>query len=113
MLQCVAESLPETRYVLAVDEGQYTQGEIAAAVSAALGTGKVVSIKKEDALQNTDFSQREYDSLLTKLRLEGGSVKALKVQWESQGGLIEALDAVTADFKKSRCLQVGQDFFHK
>ena len=109
VLQGVSESLPETRYVLAVDDGQSTQGEIAAAVSATLGTGKVASIKKEDALQNPDFSQREYDSLLTKLRLEGNSVKTLKVQWESQGGLIEALDAVTADFKKSRHLQVCSD----
>ena len=52
----VANTKPKTRYILAVDGSHSTQEEIVKAISNGLGTGKVHTEPKENALLNKELS---------------------------------------------------------
>ncbi|KAJ3152034.1 Adenylate kinase 7 [Geranomyces variabilis] len=99
-----AESAPESRYLLAIDDSKHTLFEITKAVSDALGTGKVVKMPKEAALLNKHLPQMDYDMLLLNLRLEPGHVKDMSIQWKYESGLIENLQSFIEEYKYARGL---------
>eukprot|EP00052_Salpingoeca_macrocollata_P017549 m.143118 g.143118 ORF g.143118 m.143118 type:complete len:682 (-) comp20426_c0_seq1:60-2105(-) len=102
---CVLETGPATRYIVATDEGQYSLGDIARAVSEALDSGKVRAVRKEDALLDTTCSQLQLDTLLLNLKFDAATVKELAVEWRCSGGLVEALPALVDEYKQARNLQ--------
>ncbi|KAJ3015879.1 Adenylate kinase 7 [Thoreauomyces humboldtii] len=99
-----AESLPESRYMLAIDDSKHTLYEITKAISDALGTGKVIKAPKETALLNKDLPQMDYDMLLLNLRLDPGHAKDMAFQWKFEAGLIENLNTFIDEYKYARGL---------
>lgn len=102
----VIESKPEPKYIVAIDEGQSTLQEITAAISEAVGSGATNVIKKEEALLFDDLPQVHYDMLTANIRLDAAAIRDFQIDWVSQEGLVETVDAVVAEYKKARGLLV-------
>ncbi|KAJ3197257.1 Adenylate kinase 7 [Irineochytrium annulatum] len=100
----VAETLPESKYFLAIDDSKNTLFEITKAISEGLGTGKVKKVPKEIALLNKGLPQTDYDMLLVNLRLEPGHVKDMAFEWKYEAGIIENLPQLIQEYKDARGL---------
>ncbi|KAJ3295038.1 Adenylate kinase 7 [Borealophlyctis nickersoniae] len=98
------ETLPEQKYMLAIDDAKSTLYEITKAVSESLGTGKVKKVAREAALLNKDLPQSDYDMLLVNLRLEPGHVREMSFEWKYESGLIENLPQLIQEYKQARGL---------
>lgn len=105
VIQNIADSKPKPKYIVAVDDSQNMLEEIVKAISSSLTTGKVKSITKEEALLNKDIDQSIFDQLLVSLRMEAGYIKeSMKINWVSEAGIVESIDAIVKDYKLSRNL---------
>ncbi|KAJ3332668.1 Adenylate kinase 7 [Blyttiomyces sp. JEL0837] len=100
----VAETLPEPRYLLAIDDSKSTLMEITKAISDGLGNGKVKKVAKESALLNKGLPQADFDMLLVNLRLEPGHVKDMNFEWKYEAGIIENLSQLIQEYKDARGL---------
>jgi len=100
----IVETLPETRYILAIDDGKSTLFEILKAISENLGTRKVKKVAKESALLDKDLSQQDYDMLMVNLRLDPGMVKEMTFEWKYETGLVETLPQLIQEYKDARGL---------
>ncbi|KAJ3043877.1 Adenylate kinase 7 [Rhizophlyctis rosea] len=98
------ETLPETKYMLAIDDGKNNMYEFTKAISEALGTGKVKKVPKEAALLNRDLPQSDFDMLMVNVRLEPGHVKDMSFEWKYETGLIENLPQLIQEYKDARGL---------
>ncbi|KAJ3054331.1 Adenylate kinase 7 [Rhizophlyctis rosea] len=98
------ETLPETKYLLAIDDGKYSLYELTKAISEALGTGKVKKVPKEAALLNRDLPQSDFDMLMVNVRLEPGHVKDMSFEWKFEAGLIESITQLIQEYKDARGL---------
>ncbi|KAI8824357.1 uncharacterized protein EV422DRAFT_519852 [Fimicolochytrium jonesii] len=99
-----AETLPESRYMLAIDDSKHSLYEVLRAISETLGTGKVHKASKEVALLNPDIPQLNFDQLLVNLRLDQGHVKEMSFGWKYESGLIENLPRFVQEYKYARGL---------
>eukprot|EP00047_Mylnosiga_fluctuans_P001361 m.219923 g.219923 ORF g.219923 m.219923 type:complete len:665 (+) comp10277_c0_seq1:1060-3054(+) len=95
---------PQNRYLLAVDDGTSTLEEILRSIADTLGNGVVKKIAKEDALTDGSLAQEDYDSLMINLRVDAAAIKDLAVNWACQGGLVESIATVIAEYRKARGL---------
>ncbi|ESP02316.1 hypothetical protein LOTGIDRAFT_199862 [Lottia gigantea] len=106
VIQNVADSRPKVRYLIAKDDAQNTLEEIVRAVSAGLGTGRVKTITREEALLQRDIEQADFDMLLVNLRMDAVHVKeSMRISWVSEGGLVENLPQLIKEYKDLRHLQ--------
>lgn len=55
-MQVIADQRPKVRYLVAVDDSKIKLKQITKAVSKHLGTGKIKSVLKEDALLNKEIT---------------------------------------------------------
>lgn len=108
----LSETLPETRYILAVDDSKITLSDITKAISESLGTGKVTKVPKENALLNKNISQTEFDMLMVNLRLEAAFIKEMSFDWKFETGLIDNLPTLIQEYKDARGLQPLKIFVH-
>ncbi|KAJ3102300.1 Adenylate kinase 7 [Phlyctochytrium planicorne] len=100
----VAETTPEAKYFLAIDESKNTLYEITKAISEGLSTGKVKKAPKELALVNKGLPQSDYDMLLVNLRLEPGHVKDMTFEWKYESGIVENINQLVQEYKDARGL---------
>ncbi|KAJ3416008.1 Adenylate kinase 7 [Chytridiales sp. JEL 0842] len=100
----VVETVPENRYLLAIDDSKNTLYEITKAISESLGTGRVKKVPREQALLNKSLTQSDYDMLQCNLRLEPGHVKEMTFEWKYDAGLIENLPQLIQEYKDARGL---------
>ena len=60
---------------------------------------------KEDAQITQDVSQIAIDSLSADLMMEGVMIREeMNLKWVCEDGLVEKIDEIVLEFKKSRCL---------
>lgn len=101
----VVDAKPKARYILAVDQSHSTLRDIVKSISRALTTGKVHTMMKEDAQITQDVSQIAIDSLSADLMMEGVMIREeMNLKWVCEDGLVEKIDEIVLEFKKSRCL---------
>ncbi|CAG2241509.1 AK [Mytilus edulis] len=106
VIQNIADSRPKVRYLIAKDDSNNTLFEIVKAVSSSLGTGKVKSITKEEALLNKDIEQADFDMLLVNLRMDAVNVKEnMRISWVSESGMVDNIMQTIKEYKDSRKLQ--------
>ncbi|KAJ3068662.1 Adenylate kinase 7, partial [Quaeritorhiza haematococci] len=111
VIEC-AESLPETKYILALDDSKHTLHEITKAISEALGNGKVRKLPKEHVLLNRDFTQAFCDMILLNLRVEPGHIKDMQLEWKYEAGIIDNLTQIIQDYKDARGLTALKMVLH-
>ncbi|KAI9209622.1 uncharacterized protein BJ171DRAFT_560904 [Polychytrium aggregatum] len=100
----VADTQPENKYMLAIDDSKHSLYEITKAISEALTTGKVKKVPKEHAFLYHGLTQSDYDMLLVNLRLEPGHVKDMSFEWKYESGLVENLPQLLQEYKDARGL---------
>ncbi|XP_050405998.1 adenylate kinase 7, partial [Patella vulgata] len=106
VIQNIADSRPKVRYLIAKDDAQNTLEEIVKAVSTNLGSGKVKSISKEEALLHRDIEQADFDMLLVNLRMDAVHVKeSMRINWVSESGMVDNLTPLIKEYKDLRKLQ--------
>ncbi|CAH1792741.1 unnamed protein product [Owenia fusiformis] len=105
VIQNIADSRPKVRYLVAVDDSQPTLEDIVKCVSMSLGTGRVKTITKEEALLNKDIEQADFDMLLVNLRMDAVYVKEnMRIQWAAEMGTIENIQRMIKEYKEDRGL---------
>ena len=102
----VIEETPESPYVVAVDKSQNTLRDIVKAISATVGLGATVDLNREQT-QAQLMKEPTLSSLNVHLvfSLEGGAVENMGFEWKSQDGIVENIESVVEDYKKSRDLR--------
>ncbi|KAJ3341517.1 Adenylate kinase 7 [Gonapodya sp. JEL0774] len=101
----VVDSPPgEQKYILAVDDSKNTMMDIAKAISAALGTGKVDLVAKEHALLQKRFTQYEYDTITMNLKMDPGKSKEMAFEWKYESGIAENMAVLVQEYKDARGL---------
>ncbi|KAJ3218844.1 Adenylate kinase 7 [Dinochytrium kinnereticum] len=108
----VAETTPESKYFLAIDESKNSLFEITKAISEGLSTGKVKKVPKEIALVNKGLAQTDYDMLLVNLRLEPGHVKDMNFDWKYESGIVENINQLVQEYKDARGLHPLKAVIH-
>eukprot|EP00039_Didymoeca_costata_P020882 m.342741 g.342741 ORF g.342741 m.342741 type:complete len:715 (-) comp21771_c0_seq1:149-2293(-) len=102
----VLEARPEeAKFILAVDEGQYTLKEITSCLANKMGSGQIQHI--DDSAESDAgglFTRYERDQLSVSLKLEAPSIKELNIPWVAQAGFIESIDTVIAEYKQAHNL---------
>lgn len=105
VIQNIADSRPKVRYLIAKDDSSNTLEEIVKCVSENLGTGKVKTITKEEALLNKEIEQNDFDMLLVNLRMDAVNVKEnMRISWASEAGMVENIAAIIKEYKDTRSL---------
>ncbi|XP_068110888.1 adenylate kinase 7 [Hyperolius riggenbachi] len=105
VVQNIVDHRPRTHYLLATDESALTLEEVVKSISTHLGPGKVQKVSREAAFLNKELTQTEIDHLLVNLRMEAVFLKEnFNINWVSQSGLVENVEAVVKEFKESRGL---------
>ncbi|XP_028398700.1 adenylate kinase 7-like [Dendronephthya gigantea] len=101
----ICDSPPKVRYLIAKDDSQSPLDEIVKAVSRNLANGKVQHVSKEEALLIKDLQQTDFDMLLVNLRMDAGFVReGMNINWKSETGLIDNIEAVIKEYKQTRGL---------
>ncbi|ORZ30026.1 hypothetical protein BCR44DRAFT_1446619 [Catenaria anguillulae PL171] len=101
----LAEKRPEDmKYLLAVDDARTSYGELAKAISQALGTGKIKTLPKEQAILDRDLDQTARDHLGISLRFEPSNIKKLGLKWKYESGLLENMSRYVDEFRQGRGL---------
>ncbi|KAL4237761.1 Adenylate kinase 7 [Mactra antiquata] len=105
VIQNIADSRPKVRYLIAKDDSNNTLEEIVKCVSGNLGTDKVKTITKEEALLNKEIEQNDFDMLLVNLRMDAVNVKEnMRISWVSEAGMVENIQAIVKEYKDTRNL---------
>ncbi|XP_045187456.1 adenylate kinase 7-like [Mercenaria mercenaria] len=105
VIQNIADSRPKVRYLIAKDDSNNTLEEIVKCVSASLGTDRVKSITKEEALLNKEIEQNDFDMLLVNLRMDAVNVKEnMRISWVSEAGMVENIKDIIKEYKDTRNL---------
>eukprot|EP01135_Chromosphaera_perkinsii_P001293 Nk52_evm20s164 gene=Nk52_evmTU20s164 len=107
-----ADSQPEVRYLLAVDESKNSFEQIVKAISETMGTGKVRLIPKEEALLIKNLPQSDYDTLLADIRMDPQYVKEMHFEWKCEYGIIEMIKDVVKEYRTARNLEPFRIFMH-
>ncbi|EGD78827.1 hypothetical protein PTSG_11784 [Salpingoeca rosetta] len=100
----ILEGHAETRYMLAIDEGQSTIRELTMTLATRLGPGTAVAVTAEEAFLEEDVTQVEFDMLTVNLRMEPASVADMPFEWVSREGFVENIDTTITEYKKKRNL---------
>ncbi|KAL7752798.1 hypothetical protein RI367_001800 [Sorochytrium milnesiophthora] len=100
----LVEMTPDGKYFVALDDARSTYEDIAKAISATLGTGRIKCVPKEEALMRRDFTQTDYDMLTVNIRLDARNVKSLEPKWEYESGLVENVERFVREYKEGRGL---------
>ena len=107
VLQNICDKKPKVRYLLAVDDSKVTLRQVTKAVSKAIGTNKLKSSSKEDAMLNAEISQSDFDMLLLDLRMDAAYVKEnMQLKWQSESGFVDNVGKLVKEYKTSRNLVV-------
>ncbi|NWI49805.1 KAD7 kinase, partial [Calyptomena viridis] len=113
VLQNVADNRPEVQYILAVDTSTHTLQELIECISKNLGPGKIQKIPKENAFLSKDLTQMHLDMLLVNLRMEPNFLKeTFDIKWVAEAGLIENIEQVIQEYKRSRGLLPLKVYIH-
>jgi len=105
VVQNIIDSKPKVRYLIAVDDSKNTMEEIVQAVSEQLGSGKMKTINKEEALLSRAIEQADFDQLLVDLRMDAVFVKEnMHIRWASETGIVENMEKVVNEYKETRKL---------
>ncbi|XP_043226129.1 adenylate kinase 7-like [Amphibalanus amphitrite] len=104
VVQCVFDTRPTTRYILAVDGLSNTQREIVKAISSELSTGQVKRADKEDVFL-TDLNLLHADLVTTDLKMESMFLADNIEERRSESGFVEGIADVVKEFRTERKLQ--------
>lgn len=108
----VAESSPENKYLLALDDSKHSYFDIVKAISDAVGNGQVKKVPKENAFLNKDLEQSDFDMIMTNLRLDPGHTKEMSLEWKYETGLIENVQQLVQEYKDARGLSALRLVIH-
>ena len=76
-------------------------------MSTTLGSGKVKTISKEEALLQKDIEQADFDMLLVNLRMDAVYVKEnMRIRWAAETGILENIAGIAKEYKETRNLMV-------
>ncbi|XP_053922925.1 adenylate kinase 7 isoform X3 [Cuculus canorus] len=105
VLQNIADHRPKSHYILAVDVSMHTLKELIKCISKNVGPGKIEKIPKENAFLSKELTQMHLDMLVVNLRMEAVFLKEIfNIKWVAQGGLVENIEQIVKEYKKSRGL---------
>ncbi|XP_069713165.1 adenylate kinase 7 isoform X2 [Phaenicophaeus curvirostris] len=105
VLQNIADHRPKSHYILAVDVSMHTLKEIIKCISKNVGPGKIEKVPKENAFLSKELTQMHLDMLLVNLRMEAMFLKDIfNIKWVAQAGLVENIEQIVKEYKKSRGL---------
>uniref|UniRef100_UPI00358DDA8F adenylate kinase 7-like n=1 Tax=Myxine glutinosa TaxID=7769 RepID=UPI00358DDA8F len=96
------ELKPPVRYILAVDNGNNSLGQITQKISTMLGTGQIRMVSKTEALENNIFQAELMQNLLLNLRMDSTVVTNMSFNWCSEGGLVKNITKVINEFRECR-----------
>lgn len=97
----LTEEPPTSRYSFAVDEGTSSWKDIVGAINEHLGNGKAFVVPPSEFCLHDNVEHFTID-----LAVEPQSTVALMEEedWVSKGGFVENIEAVSAQYRKVRCL---------
>ncbi|NWH80805.1 KAD7 kinase, partial [Piaya cayana] len=105
VLQNIVDHRPKSHYILAVDVSMHTLKEIIKCISKNVGPGKIEKIPKENAFLSKELTQMHLDMLLVNLRMKAMFLKDIfNIKWVAQAGLVENIEQIVEEYKKSRGL---------
>ncbi|NXY48108.1 KAD7 kinase, partial [Ceuthmochares aereus] len=105
VLQNIADHRPKSHYILAVDESMHTLKELIKCISKNVGPGKIEKIPKENAYLIRELTQMHLDMLFVNLRMDAVLLKEIfNIKWVAQAGLLENIEQIVKEYKKSRGL---------
>ena len=106
IVAAACESLPETPYVVAVDNSQSSLKDIVASISSSLGTGETRMLSREETqdLMLEEPSSSNLNLHLT-FNVDAATTGSMGIEWEAQEGILESMDSVVSQFKKIRDLR--------
>ena len=104
LVQCVFDTRPSSRYILAVDGISNTQREIVKAISSELSTGQVKRADKEDVFL-TDLSLLHADLITSDLKMESMFFADNIDERRCESGFVEGIKDVVKEFRVERKLQ--------
>lgn len=100
----VIERVPETRYILALDDSKSTMFDIIKCIANNLSNGIVKKVAKEEAFLNRELTQQCYDMFNVNLRLEPVWVKDTGIELKYAAGFIENITHLIQEYRDSRGL---------
>ncbi|KAG7203650.1 hypothetical protein KM043_013685 [Ampulex compressa] len=104
ILSAVLRSWPKPRYILAVEEGDSSQGAIVKKISRELGSGRVKNIPREEAFLLPEVTQRAYDLMTLDLRAD--PVYILDgITWHLDAPFLDSVDAIVREYRSARDLR--------
>ncbi|GAV00379.1 hypothetical protein RvY_11237 [Ramazzottius varieornatus] len=104
IVQNICEAKPKSHYLIATDERRQNLSKVATAVSKALASGEVVSVKPEDLFSAKKLTQADVDLLTCDLKFTTAVTKDMQIQWVAEKGLFDYMAKAVQEFLAVRNL---------
>ena len=106
VVQAVCAGPPlRNAYLIAVDGGRVTVGQIAEAISQGMSDGTVERREPDELLMAKTITPWQYDTLLADLVLEPTTVRdVMRLKWLAPTGLVSAMPRLVEEYKALRNL---------